>query len=133
MISPSANRVLLIEPDRPLADHIAAFLSRADFTVETHSDPQAAIMIADANSPDIVIMDLLMASHSAIEFLYEFRSYPEWQGVPVIVLSSLSEDELRPFSQSLCQLNIHKHIYKPHIQFNALVREVQSLLQPAMV
>ena len=31
--------------------------------------------------PAIVMLELQLVEHSGIEFLYEFRSYPEWQRV----------------------------------------------------
>jgi replicative DNA helicase len=47
---------------------------------------QQAIAAADSQKPDVVVLALEMARHNSIEFLYEFKSYSEWQNVPVLLL-----------------------------------------------
>lgn len=124
------SQVLLIEPDHLLAGHIKAFLAHSGHKVEIHADPQAAVMAADGRCPDAVVIDLMLASHSAIEFLYEFRSYPEWQTVPVIILSSLPLQDIQPFKEVFAQLSISDCLYKPEMRLPQLGRSIEACLQP---
>lgn len=86
--------ILLIEPDKLLASQYAGFLNGKGYSVRLADNAQDAVLAADRQSPDLVIIEPLLASHSGIEFLYEFRSYGEWQNVPIIVLSRATADDL---------------------------------------
>ena len=81
-------KILLLEPDSVLAGNIERYFANAKHTVSVHSDPQQAVTSADSRAPDLIIAELQLAGRSGVEFLYEFRSYPEWQNIPVIILTS---------------------------------------------
>jgi DNA-binding response OmpR family regulator len=123
-------RILLIETDRPLANNLCQFLSGAGHEVDWHVNPQDAMDSADKQSPDAIVLDLLLAGRSGIEFLYELRSYPDWQTLPVIIFSSLSPRELSSASDSLHQLNIAAYHYKPSTTLAELARSIDHSLQP---
>ena|SRR5579864_2960115 len=126
------SRVLLIESDRQLGQNLRSYLELNDFSVDVHSDLQHAIMSADAQCPDVIILDLILAGRSGIEFLYELRSYPEWQSVPVIATSHISQNELAHYEPAFGQLNISAYLPK-HTAFDTIADEIRKLLQPAKV
>src|SRR5258706_7128339 len=105
--------ILLLEPDSLLAADIKRYLDLANHKVYVHSDPQAAVAQADKQLPDIVIIELQLAGRSGIEFLYEFRSYPEWQAIPAIVFSSLNQEDTQSYSEDFKELNVSVCLYKP--------------------
>lgn len=123
-------RILLLEADSLLAQNITKYLSKAGHDVQWFAEPQTAIHAADTQSPELVIMDLLLASHSGAEFLYEFRSYPDWQNIPVIIFSSLSSEEIQEATPALTQLNITAYYHKPHTSLAELAQAVSDALQP---
>ncbi len=124
-------RILILETDRQLAKNVSDFLRSAGHTVDIYSDPQSAISAADAHCPDVVILDLLLAGRSGIEFLYELRSYPEWQRLPVIITSKLSDAELESYRPALRQLNVSRFLHKPTAQLQELAAAIQQSLRPA--
>ena len=81
-----AMHILLIEPDAILARTYEAVLTDAGYQVAHAATAQQAIAAADSQKPDVVVLALEMARHNSIEFLYEFKSYSEWQNVPVLLL-----------------------------------------------
>lgn len=99
-------RILLIEPDAVLAGTYIVALEAAGHTVTQAHTAQQAVMQADEHTPDLVILEPQMARHNGVEFLYEFKSYPEWQSIPVIILSSLSPDELEKLTVLRSQLSV---------------------------
>jgi DNA-binding response OmpR family regulator len=123
-------RILLLEADRLLADNVKRYLVNSGHEVQWYAEPQAAIHAADTQTPDLVILDLLLASHSGAEFLYEFRSYPDWQNTPVIIFSSLSSEEIQETAPALSQLNITAYYHKPHTSLAELAQAVGKALQP---
>lgn len=126
--------VLLIEPDRVLADTYKRGLEVSGHSVVMCASAQSAIFAADEIRPDLVIMELQLIGHSGIEFLYEFRSYSEWQSIPVIIHSQVPPAE---FSESWTilkdALKIEEYLYKPSTSFAALSRSIKNCLSPLVV
>lgn len=123
-------RILLVESDKLIAGNLRGVLKKAGHQVNWHVDPQAALDAADLQLPEAVIVDLVLANHGGIEFLYEFRSYPEWQEVPVIVFSSLSAEELKEALAGFEHLNVSAYHYKLHTTLSELTKSIDRILQP---
>lgn len=119
------TNILLIEPDTRLAHTYAAALHGAGYKVRAATTAQNGIFAADTHTPDLIILELQLVSHSGIEFLYELRSYPEWQGIPVIVLSHVPPAEFLD-SWDLLQtgLGVAKYVYKPRTTLTKLLQTV---------
>src|SRR5581483_9224645 len=124
-------RVLLLETDRQLAKITRDFFTRAGHELVFYSDPQAAVLAADNNPPDVVITDLFLANHSGVEFLYELRSYPEWQKIPVIISGRLPAAELNDFKKSLKQLGVATYVPKQTSTLQDLLAAAEAALTPA--
>src|ERR1044072_8884479 len=87
------SRGLIIEPDRMLAQTYGQALENASHEVLLASGAQAGMRPAEEFQPDLVVLELQLIAHSGIEFLYEFRSYSEWQNLPVLVHSQVPPAE----------------------------------------
>ncbi|MEX0881744.1 MAG: response regulator [Candidatus Saccharimonadales bacterium] len=124
------SRILLIESDRLIAANVMKVLKKAGYEADWQVDPQTALDIADNELPGLIIIDLVLAGHGGIEFLYEFRSYPDWQEIPVVVFSSLSAEELKEALGGFDHLNVTGYHYKPSTSLVELVRTVERILQP---
>ena len=119
--------VLLIEPDRVLAETYQKALEAAGHKIVVCASAQAAIFAADNAKPDIVVLELQLIEHSGIEFLYEFRSYPEWQDTPVIVHSQVPPAEFSASKDILeGELGVRAYYYKPLTSLRALLRAVNQ-------
>lgn len=121
------SHVLLIEPDRKLAKIYMAALKIAGFSVQTCATAQTAIFCADETKPDVVVAELQLVGHSGIEFLYEFRSYKDWQNIPVVITSHVPARDLSGSWEVLRdELGVATHIYKPQMKLKELVAAVQG-------
>lgn len=88
---------------------------------------QSAIFAADDETPDVVVLELQLIEHSGIEFLYEFRSYPEWQAIPALVLSHVPPAEFSTSRQVLSgELGVRGYHYKPQTSLQVLCRAVNQ-------
>ena len=123
-------RVLLIESDRFLADNLASILKSAAHDVVWRTDLQAALEVIDDKKPDAIILDLLLASRSGVEFLYEIRSYPEWHDLPVIIWSDLSQSELETLRASLKNLGIVSYHHKSTTKLKDLLEDLNLTTAP---
>lgn len=121
--------ILLIEPDRRLAGNYVATLEAAGHEVYWCISGQVAIHAADERHPDLVVLELQLKGHNGIEFLYEFRSYPEWQTIPVIVQSLVPPAALENMAAARW-LDIHTYLYKPQSRLSHLVEAVDTIVSP---
>ena len=121
-------RILLIEPDYVLAETYFAALTRAGHQLTVCSGAQAAILAADRQTPDLVILELQLVEHSGIEFLYEFRSYPEWQNIPVFIHTVVPPAEFNTSWKLLeHELGMRRYLYKAHTRLNDLIGHVNLI------
>lgn len=121
-------QILLIEPDRVLAETYRLALEGAGHKVLACATAQAAVQSADRVKPELVILEIQLVEHSGIEFLYEFRSYPDWQNVPVLIQSQVPPSE---FSDNLellkNELNVVNYLYKPQTNLKKLLDTINNL------
>jgi DNA-binding response OmpR family regulator len=120
--------ILLLEPDRLLADTYRQALIRSGHSVMMCASAQSAIFGADELQPDVVALELQLIGHSGIEFLYEFRSYSEWQSIPVLVHTHVPAGEFADSWQFMKhELGIAAYLYKPLTSLHQLIRLINAL------
>ncbi|MEK7594815.1 MAG: response regulator [Patescibacteria group bacterium] len=123
------SKILLIEPDRMLTETYGRSLVSAGHQVMACFTAQAGIQAADKQQPDVVILELQLVEHSGIEFLYEFRSYSEWQNIPVIIQTTVPPSEFHDNWELLKQeLNVQTYLYKPETSLAQLIDVVAEQL-----
>jgi DNA-binding response OmpR family regulator len=93
---------------------------------------QAAVHEADQQMPDLVVLELQLPRHNGVEFLYEFRSYAEWQHIPVLVHTFVPPHELAQASILTRELGVVRTLYKPETTLAQLCAAVRKIV-PAKV
>jgi CheY-like chemotaxis protein len=121
--------ILLIEPNRILARTYQTALERQGHSVAIIGHAQQAVDRADEHMPDVVVLDLQLPGHSGVEFLYEFRSYPEWQHIPIVLHTFVPPPSLEAQLPLLEQLNVVEYLYKPATSLQKLLRAVSEAVQ----
>ncbi len=112
-------KILLIEPYNDLAQTTKAWLENANHRVSISSTAQHAIHQAES-SPDVVVLELALSGHNGLEFIYEFRSYLDWQNIPIIIYSHIPPEVFALSNSQKKRLNIVAHLYKPTTSFYKL-------------
>lgn len=123
--------ILVIEPNRVLANTYQLALEHVGHQVRCARSAQDAIHEADAQQPDLVVLELQLGAHDGVEFLHEFRSYSEWQNVPVIIHSAVAPTQLAPMHEPLSELGVHTVLYKPQTSLQRLISIVNQAVVPA--
>jgi DNA-binding response OmpR family regulator len=120
--------ILLIEPDRPLAEIYQGALLKAGHNVIVCAGAQSAILSADQQKPDLIILELQLVEHSGIEFLYELRSYKDWEAIPVVIHSVVPSREFESSWHLLEEeLGVIKYLFKPKTNLADLISNVNNL------
>ena len=118
-------QILLVEPDRLLADTYRHALESAGHQVVMCASAQSAIFAADEIKPDLVILELQLIKHSGIEFLYEFHSYPDWQNIPILIQTYVPAGEFAGSWDMLqAELGVRAYFYKPLTTIRKLLMTV---------
>ena len=121
--------ILLVEPDLALAKIYEQLLQHKGHDVVIATSAQEAIIQSDIKTPDLLICELQLICHSGIELLYEFRSYPEWQKIPVIIHSTVPYAEFSGSRYGLTEeLGISSYLYKPNTNLRQLLSSVEEVL-----
>jgi CheY-like chemotaxis protein len=122
--------VLLVEPDKVQARTYVAALERVGHSIAHATGAQSAVQAADAQTPDIVVLELQLPGHNGVEFLYEFRSYPEWLRVPVLLHTFTPPHELSFAATLQKELGVRRILYKPTTTLADLCAAVYETAQP---
>jgi len=94
----SKSKVLLVEDSKFLRMANGHALSRAGYEVSTAADGEEALRVVNDKRPDIILLDMMLPKISGLEVLRALKANPATVGIPVIVLTSLSqinEEKLR--------------------------------------
>ncbi|RKZ49240.1 MAG: hybrid sensor histidine kinase/response regulator [Gammaproteobacteria bacterium] len=80
--------VLLVEDDVETREIMAHTLEKAGWKVSEASNGQEALDMMDDVQPQLILLDLMMPVMDGFGFLAEMRTKPEWQDIPVIVITA---------------------------------------------
>jgi DNA-binding response OmpR family regulator len=122
------HRVLLVEPDKSLADVIAKYLSNHALVVDVADDAQSAVIKADKTQPDIVVLELAMSKNNGIAFLQEFRSYSDWLHIPIIIYSRIPREDAGLSAADWQKQGVVNYLYKPTATLASLLNNISNSL-----
>lgn len=105
--------ILLIEPDVLSAKLYALALTKSGHSISIASTAQEALNRIDKKVPELIILELDIPAHNGLEFLYEFCTYSDWIGIPVVIHSSQHPDRFNKMLVSWKELNVVTYLYKP--------------------
>lgn len=84
-------KVLLIEDEESLRKLYTKILNAKNYTVEAAADGEAALSVLKTFRPDVIVLDIVMPHYSGVEFLKILKNDSELKGIPVVMLTALSE------------------------------------------
>ena len=126
--------ILMLEPDAVLAKIYRQALESQGHTVRRTVSAQDGVFQVDESRPDVIIIELQLVAHSGIEYLYELRSYSDWQDIPVIVHSCIPPTEFDESGRLLRDvLRVDRYLYKPQTSLVSLLRAVRDIVAPEAV
>ncbi len=88
---------LVVEDNDAAAALMRAQLEAEGFEVRQAASAEAALALANAFTPDVITLDILLPGMDGWEFLARLKDTPPWEAVPVVVVSVVA-DQGRGFS-----------------------------------
>ena len=87
--------LLLVEDDRALADLLIWHFEREGYDIVRTADGDEALILADEQPPDLVILDWMIEGVTGIEFCRRLRRRGSTAHVPIIMLTARGEESDR--------------------------------------
>jgi CheY-like chemotaxis protein len=119
------RRVLLADDSKFLRAAHELFLKKDGFLVIKASDGEEALQLTRQEHPDVVVLDLLMPKLGGVEVLKALKQDPGTAGIPVIILSGLSQKNEQSLTEAGAAAYMEKSTHGP----DALPGFVRRVLQ----
>jgi CheY-like chemotaxis protein len=88
------KRVLLADDDFAVLEITKLVLEHEGFSVETATNGEDALAMAQSEPPDIVVTDFMMPLMNGAELARRMRASPSLATIPIIMVSATSADEV---------------------------------------
>ncbi len=116
------GRVLVVDDEPMVREVVTRYLERDGFRVDATGDGQAALELARARPPDLLILDVMLPSKDGFSVLAELR---KTSSVPVILLTARADETDRVLG---LELGADDYVVKPFSP-RELAARVRSVLR----
>jgi signal transduction histidine kinase/CheY-like chemotaxis protein len=118
-----SSTVMLVEDDLKTRDMMARTLEKAGWNVNEADNGQEALDLLAFKIPDLILLDLMMPVMDGFGFLVEMRARPEWQHIPVIVVTA---KDLTPDDRQRLSGQVEKVLEKSPFTSEQLLEQVRG-------
>ncbi len=87
--------ILIVDDDPDILEGILTILESQPYRLATARDGKKCIEMIEEDSPDLLILDLLMPRMDGWGVIRQMRSEPRFASVPIMVLTTVIEDASR--------------------------------------
>jgi CheY-like chemotaxis protein len=106
-------RVLLVEDNADLAAATEGLLRREGLEVRTALSGQEALQAAADFRPELTLCDLHLPDAKGLELVRAMRSNPATRHTRAVILTALSEAEIRAFNRGAKEIGVNEFVSKP--------------------
>ena len=86
-----SRRVLTVDDDPDITIFVKTVLEENGYTPLIAGNGEAGLSIARSETPDLIILDVLMPKQSGIRMYRELKSDESLKNIPVIILSGIAK------------------------------------------
>ena len=118
------KRILVVEDNMLVQEVYASALQQLDCEVVTADDGQEALELAAEETPDLIIMDVMLPGVSGLDLVRQMKADPALKDVPIIVVTTMATagDESK-----VLESGTDAYLPKP-IQVDQFIEAVRSTL-----
>jgi two-component system KDP operon response regulator KdpE len=124
-------KILVVDDDPDIIEAITTVLeSVEDYDVRTAQDGVECIQQVKEDTPDLLILDLLMPRMDGFAVVRDLRGNPRYRKLPIMILTSVREDaSYRRYELEMgVRMDVQDYIEKP-VPPVELMRRVGNLLK----
>jgi len=118
-------KILIIEDDPFLSGMYSTKFEMENFKVSSAEDGEKGLRLAANESPDIILLDILIPKINGFKVLEELKKAPATKSIPVILLTNLSQKS--EIEQGLA-LGAVDYLIKAHFMPSEVVDKIKKYL-----
>lgn len=120
-----AKKILFIEDESALQRAVSQVLSEEGFKIISALDGETGLKVAQAEIPDLILLDLVLPKKDGFEVLKELKGNPSTSHIPIIILSNLegSSDVMKAMD-----LSATTYLVKANYNLDEVVEKIKGLL-----
>lgn len=119
------TKILLVEDDLFLTGMYAAKFEIENFKVITADEGEKAVRLALKETPDIILLDILLPNMNGFDVLSKLKSDKSTKNIPVILLTNLSQkDEI----EKGLRMGAEDYLIKAHFMPSEVVDKIKKVL-----
>jgi DNA-binding response OmpR family regulator len=122
-----AKKILVVDDKANVRQLLQDYLTQQGFSVVTAANGRAALYTARHESPDAILLDIMMPEMDGYEFLKQYRREPRTRGVPVIVITAREEETDAVMG---LELGADDYVIKP-FRMREMVARIRAVLRRA--
>lgn len=119
------NRILIVDDDKELREHLAEILKGAGYHIAEASSGSEAITRVKAESYDVILLDMIMPKGNGAESLLEIKKIAPRSRVIMITAYATVENAVDAMKRGACD-----YISKP-FKINELLTTIRRVLEEA--
>ena len=116
--------VLVAEDEPNIALSLQFIMNKAGFSVRVAEDGDLAILEIEKETPDVILLDIMLAKRDGFSVLETIKKNPKWSSIKVIVLTAKSRDEDK---QRALRMGADDYITKPFSSRELVDRVIELL------
>jgi CheY-like chemotaxis protein len=86
-------KILIVDDDAISRIVLRSLLNREPYTLLEASNGEQALRLADSESPDLILLDILMPGMQGDVVLHKLKAAEKTHSIPVIVVTALHSDD----------------------------------------
>lgn len=86
-------KILIADDELRLRKVVSLHLKKSGFDVQEAGNGAQAVTMAQANPPDVIVLDVVMPQMDGIEACKTIKSDPNLQSIPVILLTAKASSD----------------------------------------
>ena len=119
------TKILLIEDDHMLQKMYKTILTKEGYSIETAVDGRDGLNKANANEPDLIVLDMLMPNMNGLDFL---RAYDILSKHPKVKVIAFSNTDQPKWVDEAMALGVKKYMAKYSFSPKAMVGLIHETL-----
>jgi|SRR3989338_2249408 len=123
-------KILIIEDDKFLRDLMSQKLLHEGFTVKEALDGEEGIKSALEDTPDLILLDLILPRIDGFAVLEKMKSEPKLASLPILILSNLGQKEDVTRAMSLGAVDF---LIKSNFTLGEVVEKIKAILKQKYV
>jgi CheY-like chemotaxis protein len=125
--------ILLVDDDPDLRNSLQIILEKNGYIVRTASNGQEALEALKTQRPDLMILDIMMATDTeGFDLAYELKNRPGSRDLPIILLTSflekVREDGPERFQHIMGEAWPAKWLFEKPVDTKKLIAKIEGIL-----